>query len=182
MYDAAIYYGKKVSDSSGILTKHQIRPNQYILATIHRQENVDDFKKLRNIVAGFSKSDLPILMPVHPRTRKRIDEFQIKIPNSLKLIEPLGYLEMVFLEMNAALIATDSGGVQKEAYFHKVPCVTLREETEWVELVDSGWNRLVGSDAKLIELALNASKFQPSKWIPLYGDGSAANLISASIS
>jgi UDP-GlcNAc3NAcA epimerase len=181
MYDAAIYYGKKVNKSSGILSKHKLTEKGYILATIHRQENVDDFKNLSNIIAGFSKSNLPIVMPIHPRTQKRFDEFQIKIPSSLKLIEPLGYLDMVLLEMNAALVATDSGGVQKEAYFHKVPCVTLREETEWVELVDAGWNRLAGADAGFIEAALNSTAPISQNWMPLYGDGNAANLIAKAI-
>lgn len=181
MCDAAIYYGKKVNNSSDILSKYQLKEKGYVLATLHRQENVDDFKKLSNIIAGFSKSELPIVMPIHPRTKKRFNEFQIQIPGSLKLIEPLGYLDMTFLEMNAALIATDSGGVQKEAYFHKVPCVTLRGETEWVELVEAGWNTLVGANAGLIEAVLNSKAQIPDKWMPLYGDGNAANLIANAI-
>jgi UDP-GlcNAc3NAcA epimerase len=181
MYDAAIYYGKKVNSANSILRKYKLAERSYILATIHRQENVDDFKKLSNIIAGFSKSNLPIVMPIHPRSQKKLDEFQIKIPSSLTLIEPLGYLDMVLLEMNAALVATDSGGVQKEAYFHKVPCVTLRDETEWVELVDAGWNRLTGANAVLIEAALNSTAQTRHNWKPLYGDGNAANLIATSI-
>jgi UDP-GlcNAc3NAcA epimerase len=181
MFDAAIFYSKKANNSSDVLTKQQLTPKSYVLATIHRQENTDDFNKLSNIISGFSKSDLPIIMPIHPRTRKRLDEFHIEIPGLLNLIEPLGYLDMVMLEMNAALIVTDSGGVQKEAYFHKIPCVTLREETEWVELVDSGWNRLVGDNPKLIEAALNTIQPAVTKWIPFYGDGCASNLIATTI-
>lgn len=181
MYDAAIYYGKKVNNSSGILSKYKLTEKGYILATLHRQESVDDFKRLSNIIAGFSKSELPIVMPIHPRSKKRLDEFQIEIPRSLKLIEPLGYLDMALLEMNAALIATDSGGVQKEAYFYKVPCVTLREETEWTELVGAGWNKLVGANPGLIEEALNSTPQIPDNWMPLYGDGNAANLIVSAI-
>jgi UDP-GlcNAc3NAcA epimerase len=181
MYDAAIYYEKKVNNSNGILSKYKLTEKGYILATLHRQESVDDFKRLSNIIAGFSKSELPIVMPIHPRSKKRLDEFQIEIPRSLKLIEPLGYIDMALLEMNAALIATDSGGVQKEAYFHKVPCITLREETEWTELVDAGWNKLVGANAGLIEEALNSTPQIPDNWMPLYGDGNAANLIVSAI-
>ena len=103
------------------------------MATVHRKENTDDIDCLRNILEGFVEGSAPVVWPIHPRTFKRLSEFGLEIPNIIRVIKPVGYLDMVMLEKHARLIATDSGGVQKEAYFHKVPCITLRNETEWVE-------------------------------------------------
>jgi len=148
MYDAALIYGEKARRESRVLERLGLKPESYILVTIHRAENTDDPSRLRSIVKGLcevGKSILPVVFPVHPRTRKALERHRLfdEAVAYLRLIDPVGYLDMVMLEQNACLIATDSGGVQKEAFFYRVPCVTLRGETEWVELVELGWNRLV---------------------------------------
>jgi UDP-GlcNAc3NAcA epimerase len=177
MYDAALYYGSKAEKTSQILQSLKLNSKSYVLATLHRQENVDDQKRLANILQGFATSDKPIVLPLHPRTRKRLQEFGLVVPQSVRIIDPVGYLDMVMLEKHAALIATDSGGVQKEAYFHQVPCITLRDETEWVELVECGANRLVGADAAAIQVALaEEGVFQSGG--DLYGQGNCGEKIA----
>jgi UDP-GlcNAc3NAcA epimerase len=147
MYDAALFYGGKARRESCVLARLALKPKEYILVTIHRAENTDDPARLQAIVEGLCMvgKSVPVVFPVHPRTRRALERYGLleKAAGYLSLIEPVGYLDMVMLEQNARLIATDSGGVQKEAFFYRVPCVTLRSETEWVELVELGWNRLV---------------------------------------
>lgn len=159
-----------------ILAKLNIQPKRYLLATVHRQENTDDKISLTNIVEAFVKIKEPIIFAVHPRTRKYLklyglDKTISQTPH-IHLIEPVGFFEMIVLENNAKLILTDSGGVQKEAYLDRVPCVTLRKETEWIETVQSGWNRLAGTDVeKIIRLI---KKFPKPKNHPNFlGDGKA---------
>lgn len=147
MYDAALYYGKRAAQKSNILEQYRLHPQQYILATIHRAENADDPVRLRAIFEGLSQvaKEIPIVLPLHPRTHTALirENLYEMVIQSLVVIPPVGYLDMVMLEKNARLIATDSGGVQKEAYFYQVPCITLRTETEWVELVEVGANILI---------------------------------------
>jgi UDP-GlcNAc3NAcA epimerase len=181
MYDAAIDYGVKAEQKSLILEHLGLTPQKYILATIHRAENTDDPKRLDGIFTGLAviSQNIPIVLPLHPRTRAALSRTGLweKASQSLKLIEPVGYLDMVMLEKNAQLIATDSGGVQKEAFFYRVPCVTLRAETEWVELVQLGWNRLLpplnSSDVAngISDALLNVSGSEVSEH--LYGGGLA---------
>lgn len=178
MYDALRYYGEKSEARMEFLNALKIAPNGYVLATLHREENTDDRQRLGEILAGFAASPLPVILPLHPRTRKRLKEFALTIPSTIQIIAPVGYLDMVLLEKHAAMIATDSGGVQKEAYFHGVPCLTLRDETEWVELLDAGANRLVGANCSRLAEALRddwktLAPPQPS----LYGDGHAGRRI-----
>jgi UDP-GlcNAc3NAcA epimerase len=142
MFDAALYFGQRAETASTILDRLSLRGGAFWLATVHRQENTDRPERLARILAGLSRAPVPVVLPVHPRTRRRIEEQGGRLPGNVVAVEPLGYLDMVMLEKNASLIVTDSGGVQKEAYFHRVPCLTLRDETEWVELVELGWNRL----------------------------------------
>ncbi len=177
MYDAALYYGDKATHCSRILEQLNLKNKSFILATLHRQENVDNCERLANILTGFAASNKPIIMPLHPRTRKRIQEFDLNIPESVQIIEPVGYIDMVMLEKHATLIATDSGGVQKEAYFHKVPCMTLRNETEWVELVDAGVNVLVSADVEKIKKVFSSNLKFPSDVENFYGDGDASAFI-----
>ena len=186
MLDAAIFYAQKAEGISNILKKYNLIPNGYILATLHRAENTDVHKRLKAIMKGLSLAakHLPVVFPVHPRTELKLNSFNItpESKQSFQLIKPLGYLDMIMLEKNAALIATDSGGVQKEAFFYKVPCITLREETEWVELVDSGWNHIcppLSSD--LIYEAIKSKLGSKGIHISLYGDGKAANKIAKKI-
>lgn len=142
MFDAAIFYGKKADQKSEILEIHDLTSRKYILTTIHRAENTDDKEILSSILKSLESAKLPIVWPIHPRTTRRIEEFGLDVPVNVVMIDPVGYLDMVMLERHAKLIATDSGGVQKEAFFHGVPCLTLRTETEWTELVEGGVNRI----------------------------------------
>jgi len=155
---------------------------QYLLLTLHRAENVDDPERLRAILAGLAVG-LPVIFPVHPRTRDAIERAAQPLPENVVAVEPAGYLEMVALEVNARAIATDSGGVQKEAYLAGVPCVTLRSETEWVETVDAGWNRVVDADPSALASALADDEFmrRDRPRPPLYGDGRAAARIVAAL-
>ena len=185
MYDAALDYGMKAEEKSHILEHLGLTPKNYVLATVHRAENTDDPIRLRAIFTGLTvvSENIPVLLPLHPRTRAALlrEGLLENVSQFLRLIEPVGYLDMVMLEKNAKLIATDSGGVQKEAFFYRVPCVTLREETEWVELVELGWNRLL-SPLNAPEVAsgiLNAFVDVSHKKVPdgLYGGGLAASQI-----
>lgn len=144
MYDVALAFAEVAERKSDILAQFDLPSGEYVLATIHRALNTDDPVRLVAIIEGLARvaAERPVVFPAHPRTRAALDKEGIDT-GPIKVIEPVGYLDMMSLERHAALVATDSGGVQKEAFFHRVPCVTLREETEWVELVDLGWNRLV---------------------------------------
>lgn len=174
MYDASLFYGTLAGNQSSILRRLGLNKSGYILATIHRQENTDSPDRLLGILEGLARSDWPVVFPLHPRTRQRISSLLGFRNGNLRLIEPVGYLDMIMLEMNARMIATDSGGVQKEAYFHRVPCLTLRDETEWVELVEIGANRLVGTDRDAITDAINCPESPSISASDLYGDGHAS--------
>lgn len=159
MYDAALYFAARAEKKSKIISDLNLKPKNYILSTIHRAENTNDPKRLSAIFMGLlnASRSVPVVLPLHPRTKQTLIKEGLKIEEykDFKIIDPIGYLDMVSLEKNASLIATDSGGVQKEAFFYEVPCVTLRDETEWVELVELGWNVLVSpTDAKKVEMAV----------------------------
>jgi UDP-N-acetylglucosamine 2-epimerase len=161
------------AEPSGILGRLGLAERRYILATVHRGENTDDVARLSQILHAINSLDEPVVFPVHPRARKMIAEAHCRLEPHVRLIEPVGYLDMVALASTARLILTDSGGLQKEAYWLGVPCLTMREETEWVETVEAGWNALVGSDSKTIVEAVHS--FAPNGLHPvLYGDGFAA--------
>jgi UDP-GlcNAc3NAcA epimerase len=184
MYDAALYYGARAREDC--LGRLGLRPGEYVLTTVHRAENTDAPERLRGLFEGLSAvaEDVPVVLPLHPRTRAVLQRERLleACGRRLRLCEPVGYLEMVALEKHARLIATDSGGVQKEAFFYRVPCVTLREETEWVELVRLGWNRLVPPrDAEAVRRGVLAALaggpgVPPPAW--LYGGGRAAERIA----
>jgi len=150
----------------------------YLLLTLHRAENVDDPSRLAALMAGLAM-DRPVVFPIHPRTRLALDAIGVSAPPNVTVIDPVGYLAMVALEREAAVIATDSGGVQKEAYLAGVPCITLRDETEWTETVAAGWNRVVGADAGALRASLNDPAFMDrTRPRPnLFGDGHAATRI-----
>jgi UDP-GlcNAc3NAcA epimerase len=183
MYDVALHYARKAETTrSSIIDTLQVTPGRYVLATVHRAENTDDAGRLRVIIEALRSvaGHIPVIFPIHPRTRARIDADIIRdlVAGRLQILDPVGYLDMTVLEKHAAVIATDSGGVQKEAYFYDVPCVTLRTETEWVELVHSGWNRLAPprSAAEVVDAILAAIGSKGTK-IRLYGEGHAAETI-----
>lgn len=179
MYDAALFYGSKAETLSDVLERTGVKAGSYVLSTIHRAENTDDPRRLSEILNGFGQFNGDIVFPLHPRTRSRLASFNIEVPQNIHLIDPVGYLDMLKLEKNACLVATDSGGVQKEAFFFRVPCVTLRGETEWTELVDAGWNRLVPPlNADFIAQALSKSLGSCGETIYPYGDGDASEKIA----
>jgi len=182
MYDAALYYAAQAETRSRILERLGLAPREYILATVHRAENTDDPARLQAIFGALAQvaRTLPVVLPLHPRTRKALKQHGLYnlATQHLHMLDPVGYLDMVMLEKHARLIATDSGGVQKEAYFHRVPCVTLRDETEWVELVEAGWNVLAPpTSAQTIRAALEAGLERRGQDVLLYGNGHAAEKI-----
>jgi len=187
MYDVALHHGQRASAFNGVMRQLELKKAGFALVTVHRAENTDQPERLAMVASALESiaDHIPVVWPVHPRTRAelmrqgRLERLAARI----KLIEPVGYLDMVQLEMSAAVIATDSGGVQKEAFFHGVPCVTLRNETEWTELLTSGWNRLappvsvdVIHDAVLDAIGTRGDRVSP------YGLGDAAQRIVRQLS
>ncbi|MDI6698943.1 MAG: UDP-N-acetyl glucosamine 2-epimerase [Candidatus Saccharicenans sp.] len=187
MYDAVLQYAELAETKSGILDRLGLERRGYALATIHRAENADDPGRLRGIFEGLAtvaRKGLTVVVPLHPRTRNALSFLSPHpdpSPRNLLIVEPVSYLDMLLLEKNARVILTDSGGVQKEAFFFRVPCVTMREETEWAETVETGWNTLVGFDPnRIFQAALavcsSASQRDSSSGLP-FGDGKASERI-----
>ena len=163
---------------SDILERLDVQPRQYVLATVHRAENTDAVERLQALLTAFAEIDEPVIFPVHPRTKKAIADVGLASTARIRFIDPVGYPEMIALERNARAILTDSGGVQKEAYWLGVPCITLRDETEWTETIDAGWNVLTGVDSDRILAAVRT--FTPPADRPaLYVDGRASERIAA---
>lgn len=180
MYDAALFYASKAEAQSTILDKLNLSSKSYILSTIHRAENTDNPQRLKAIFDGLARleNSLSVVLPLHPRTQHVIKKLSLITSKNLHIIEPVGYLDMIMLEKKAKLIATDSGGVQKEAYFYRVPCVTLRDETEWIELVENGWNSLVPPhDPEVIASSIIKRLNSKGDDITLYGGGQAGEKI-----
>jgi len=178
MYDALLDSVVRAQQVSRILERMDVEPQNYLLATVHRADNTDRLEQLSSIMSALNEvgsAERPIVFPVHPRTRKQLNKISIPASPFLHLIDPVSYLDMVWLERNAHAIVTDSGGIQKEAYWLNVPCITLREETEWIETVVSGWNCLVGSVMERIVSAIHLAK--PGRidtWPYLRGQASAS--------
>lgn len=174
MFDAVLaVLDKARSRQPGLMKQFGLSFKSYVLATLHRPYTVDRPDILAGVIRALGTSRLPVLLPLHPRTRGQLDA-SLSIPDNVILAEPLGFLDMVAVEQAASLIATDSGGVQKEAFFLGIPCITMRPETEWVETLEGGWNRLTGSDPNAIRQAL-ADTLPPCKPPPpVYGNGQAA--------
>ena len=181
MYDAVRMFSDKARQRSTILNDLDLKKGDYLLATIHRAYNTDDLQTLEAIFSALTSIPEPVVFPIHPRTRQKLMEYrlldQVSAGGNLKLIDPLTYLDMLTLEQNARMILTDSGGVQKEAYFFGVPCLTLRPETEWVETVESGWNLLVGIEPDRILAGLQHTFPAPNQQPALFGDGRSAHAI-----
>ena len=182
MYDAALTFSKMAEQTSTILSSLQLESGQYYLCTVHRAENTDNKERLSQIMQALveiAHPKCPVILPLHPRTKNNIEIWQIDSiiasNKSLQLIEPVDYLDMIMLEKHAKTILTDSGGIQKEAYFHRTPCITLRDETEWVETIASGWNQIASYRKENI-LACLTNKM-PQTEIDEYGDGHAADKI-----
>jgi UDP-GlcNAc3NAcA epimerase len=174
MLDAAIYYKEHARKPQFDL------PEKFILATIHRAENTDNAVRLKSIFDGFEKigKEVPIILPIHPRTRKKIEILGLKASDSIKIIDPVSYFEMIYLLENCMLVMTDSGGLQKEAFFFNKPCITMRDETEWVELVEHGFNSLTGAETENIYDAYKAIIEKDLEFsVELYGDGKAGERI-----
>lgn len=181
MYDAALFYKARARQPADA-TIAKWMPMTFALCTIHRAENTDNVDRMKGIMAGLASAPCPVVLPIHPRTRARLAKMDLRIPPNVYVIDPVGYLEMVWLEMNCRLVITDSGGVQKEAYFHCKPCLTLREETEWTELVALGVNLLVGVDSKKIYNGLTVN-FETAcfEGKEVYGMGQSGELIAEKI-
>ena len=187
MLDAALLFADKAKSTSTILEDLKLEDKCFALCTLHRAENVDSPEKLKWLIEGLGQvaEKLLVLLPIHPRTRQRMEEFGLtgNLSPAIRVIDPVGFLDILRLESSAALILTDSGGMQKEAFFQRVPCVTLRSETEWAELLVDGHNRLarpmIDSVAEKSEEALSAN---PDWSVDLYGTGHSSEHIVATIS
>ena len=184
MLDAVNYYLRKAEQASTIIKDLEL--DKFALATVHRAENTDSAEELRGIMQGLAKvsQSLPVIFPLHPRTEHAIQTHlpDFKFPETLRFIQPVGYFDMLSLQEKSSVILTDSGGIQKEAYWLDKPCITLRNETEWTELVEHGFNVLTGSSSHKIEQAFINSQTNP---LPtrknIYGDGHAAHFILSKI-
>jgi UDP-N-acetylglucosamine 2-epimerase (non-hydrolysing) len=179
----ALHYNKKLAEETRILQKLDLKPQEYLVATLHRQANTDNKHHLERIVEAFCAFDETLVFPVHPRAEKQLQTFGLweRLKQHVKLVKPLGYLEFLKLLNNARMILTDSGGIQKEAYILGIPCVTLRENTEWVETVYDGWNVLVGTRSEAIMKIVRS--FHPdSSQKDVFGDGKASKNIATLLS
>jgi UDP-N-acetylglucosamine 2-epimerase len=176
MYDAVLRFSARAGQSQ-VLHRLQLRPGEYALATMHRSYNVDDLGRLRALVTALGRSECLVILPAHPRLRSRLDAHDVVLPPNVRAIEPVGYLDMLVLEEHSRVVATDSGGVQKEAYFFGVPCVTLRPETEWTETVETGWNVVVDVDVDRIAEAMRRAE-RPAIRPEIFGNGRAAEQIA----
>jgi len=186
MYDVALFYGNRAVSQSSILTTLNLNPSGFALATCHRAENTDDRRNLKQILLALSQIGsrfFPVVFPLHPRTRRKIEEFALEnYLNNIIVCDPLSFLDMLALEKNAKVILTDSGGVQKEAYFYGVPCVTMRTETEWVETVQAGRNTLTGADGDAIVAAATDFDWAPPEGsVRVYGDGNSSSAVIAAL-
>lgn len=180
MYDVLLQTQPKIYDRTSVLLPSlDIAPYSYMLVTIHRPANTDDPTAMHNIAQALNKLGMPVIFPVHPRTRKYLGQYDITWGKHVRLIEPVGYLDMLTLEQAACRILTDSGGVQKEAFLLGVPCVTVVGKTDWPETVEAGWNVLVSSRWQAILEAVNLPKPKPPQHNP-FGNGDAAMRIAQS--
>jgi len=172
MYEAFLYYRKNALEQNKSWL--ETLPEHFAIITIHRAENTDDQKRLKAIIDALNRfEEIDFIFPVHPRTKKFLVQYGLKTKGHIHTIEPVGYLGMLALEARCSFVVTDSGGVQKEAYFFEKPCITLRDATEWTELVEHGWNTITGADKDKIIRALNSMPKYGDK-VSLYGDGATS--------
>ncbi|WP_186279987.1 non-hydrolyzing UDP-N-acetylglucosamine 2-epimerase [Fluviicola chungangensis] len=176
MYDGILHFTKIAQEKSNILEELNLNAGEFLLCTIHRAENTNSLERLTAIVSGLNACKELVVLPLHPRTLKYITDYGLKLADTIRVIEPVGYLDMVRLESTAKKIVTDSGGIQKEAFFLGIPCITMRDETEWVETVHNGWNILVGANEAKIVDAIRS--FNPTSERKTYfGEGNASQLM-----
>jgi UDP-GlcNAc3NAcA epimerase len=173
MYDSILHYRDIALQRHSVKKIADVEPGKYVLATVHRQENTDNLDHLQSIFLAFSELDMPVIIPLHPRTLKFMDHITYR--SNIRIIGPVGYLEMITLLENCHKVLTDSGGLQKEAFFLHKPCITLREETEWIETLEDNWNFIVGTDRTKILEKFNITQFGKQK--NFFGDGKAAEKI-----
>jgi len=171
MFDSILFYQKMAEEKFSI--SEITNEKEFYLATVHRAENTDDKDRLQNIFSAFSEMDKPVILPLHPRTKSKLEGIQFN--DNIKIIEPVSYLEMILLLKNSSKVLTDSGGLQKEAYFMQKPCITLRDETEWIETLNGNWNFIVGTDKDLIIEKVSVNSFDEQG--EYYGDGKAGEKI-----
>ncbi|MDD5063946.1 MAG: UDP-N-acetylglucosamine 2-epimerase (non-hydrolyzing) [Phycisphaerae bacterium] len=178
MYDSVLFNVNLAEQSSQIMSRLELPSKGYYVATIHRAENTNDTKRMDDILSAFGQIDFPVVLPMHPRTRKILGKKLTNISKNVRVIDPVAYFDMLMLEKNSRLILTDSGGIQKEAYWFSVPCVTLRDETEWVETVEAGCNILAGAERQRIVDAVKQNENKSTAYNSmLYGDGHSAERI-----
>jgi UDP-GlcNAc3NAcA epimerase len=171
MFDSILFYQKMAEQKFSI--SDITNEKEFYLATVHRAENTDDKDRLQNIFSAFSEMGKPVILPLHPRTKSKLEGIQFN--DNIKIIEPVSYLEMILLLKNSSKVLTDSGGLQKEAYFMQKPCITLRDETEWIETLNGNWNFIVGTDRNLIIEKISVNTFDEQG--EYYGDGKAGEKI-----
>jgi UDP-GlcNAc3NAcA epimerase len=179
MADASLRFAPIARERSRILDELELAPRGFVAATVHREANVEP-DRLRRILEGLGRADVLVVLPAHPRTRATIERERVLVPETVRVIPPLGYLDFAALISQARVVATDSGGLQKEAYWYGVPCVTLRPSTEWVDTVEAGANVLVDDDPERIAAAIVAARM-PAERPQLYGDGHASERIARTL-
>ena len=183
MFDAVLYYRERALKEVNLET-FSLEHQNYAICTIHRQENTDQAERIKSILSALQSiaKDLVVVLLLHPRTKAKISQYNLEsFLENLYLLDPVPYLEMQRLQMSAKVILTDSGGMQKEAYFHRVPCVTLRDETEWIETVEAGWNQLVGVDENAIVRTAKSAELTTTTQTSLFGDGYAVEKVIKAI-
>jgi UDP-GlcNAc3NAcA epimerase len=179
MADASIRLAPIARKRSDVLDRLELEPRRYVVATIHREANVQP-PRLARIIEGLNRLNAPVVFPAHPRTRAAIDAEELVVNEHVRLLQPLGYLDLAALASQARVIVTDSGGLQKEAYWYGVPCVTARPSTEWIDTVGIGANELVDDDPDLLEAAVTRARM-PDQRPELYGDGRASERIAEAL-
>jgi UDP-N-acetylglucosamine 2-epimerase len=180
MYDALLQHAAVAREQSTVIRDLALTPGAYALATVHRASNTDDPAKLAEIFDALMLLKEPVIVPLHPRTRAALMATDIEVEPPVRVVDPVGYLDMLALQQQARVVLTDSGGVQKEAYLLGVPCVTLRDETEWTETLADGWNALAGADARRIVAAARRARPKTAP-PPVFGDGHAAEKMLAAL-
>ena len=174
----SIKYALEISNSQDVLKKYSLKSDKFYLLTLHRPYNVDDIDKMKRILNSLSSLDFKVLFPIHPRTKNNFKKNNLEMPNNIIVIDPLSYLDFINIQKNSKKIITDSGGIQKEAYILKKPCVTLRTETEWVETVESGWNLLLNPNINKNISSKIKSFNPPLKHKPLFGENISEEMVS----